>query len=224
MKRKREKSYFRLMVGIILTVVILSILNKIDFNIFNFKSYFNKEKRGVLILVNRKHKVGKEYIPNDLEKFTVRTAKGACEEERQVSSKIMKPLEKLFDAADKDGITLYALSGYRSYLSQKYLYNSYLAKDGLVAKSTVAQPGESEHQTGLALDLTNSRRNFTGSKEAKWIDKNCYKYGFILRYPKDKTNITGYSYESWHIRYVGDKIAKEIHDKKITLEEYLKEV
>lgn len=90
------------------------------------------------------------------------------------------------------------------------------------ADSYVAKPGHSEHQTGLCLDVTNSRKNFNNSAEADWISKNCYKYGFILRYPKDKIDITGYQYESWHIRYVGEDAAKKMHDSNLCLEEYLK--
>lgn len=223
MRKNKGKSFFGMMTGVILIIVMLSLLNKVDFtSAESFHTINNKS--GTLMLVNKKHKIGKNYEPDDLERFTVRTAKGACEEESHVSAKIMPYLEKLFKAADNDGITLYALSGYRSYTSQQNLYDYYLSKEGIRARNTVSLPGESEHQTGLALDLTNSRRNFTGSSEADWIAANCYKYGFILRYPKDKINITGYSYEAWHIRYVGKEVAKEIHDKKITLEEYLKEV
>ena len=90
------------------------------------------------------------------------------------------------------------------------------------AEDYVAKPGFSEHQTGLCIDVTNRDKYFVkGTEEADWIANNCYKYGFIIRYPEGKENITGISYEPWHIRYVGKEIAKQIHNKGITLEEYL---
>lgn len=223
-RQRRRISNFGMMTSVILIIVVLALLNKVNFRPEAAIRQITNDKNGSLMLVNKKHKIGKNFVPENLQNFTVRTGKSACEEERHVCAEIMPSLEELFKAADKDGITLYALSGYRSYISQQNLYNFYLARDGKSAKDTVSLPGESEHQTGLALDITNSRRNFNGSREASWIADNCYKYGFIVRYPKGKEDITGYGYESWHIRYVGDDAAKEIHDKKITLEEYLNEV
>ena len=83
-----------------------------------------------------------------------------------------------------------------------------------------ARPGHSEHQTGLAMDLNIINDTFHNTKEAKWLASNCYKYGFILRYPKGKTNETGYKYESWHFRYVGKDVAKVMDDGDLSLEEY----
>ena len=105
------------------------------------------------------------------------------------------------------------------------LYDNYVATDGKEAADTYsARAGYSEHQTGLAVDIYNKVLPYTSFEETEeftWMQENAYKYGFILRFPKDKTNITGYQYESWHYRYVGKEVAKEIHENNLTLEEYL---
>ena len=125
-------------------------------------------------------------------------------------------------AAKKDGYSLTIVSGFRSYSYQGQLYNNYVARDGKAAADTYsARPGHSEHQTGLAMDINNASSSFNNTPEAKWIAENCYKYGFILRYPKGKENITGYMYESWHVRYLGKQLAKEVCDSGLTLEEFL---
>ena len=90
-----------------------------------------------------------------------------------------------------------------------------------MADTYSARAGHSEHQTGLAMDINNASDSFNNTKEAKWIAENCYKYGFILRYPQGKQDITGYKYESWHVRYLGRELAKEVHDSGLTLEEFL---
>ena len=127
------------------------------------------------------------------------------------------------DAA-KAGINLNVISGFRSYATQNRLYNNYAARDGYAnADRYSARPGHSEHQTGLAADINSVDQAWINTKEGKWLNENCYKYGFIIRYPKGKENITGYMYEPWHIRYVGADIASKLYNNGnwITLEEYL---
>ena len=124
--------------------------------------------------------------------------------------------------AKKAGLSLSICSGFRSYDYQNQLYNGYVARDGKAAADTYsARAGHSEHQTGLAMDINYASSAFTNTPEAKWLAANCYKYGFILRYPKGKENITGYMYESWHVRYLGKELAKEVYDSGLTLEEFL---
>lgn len=124
--------------------------------------------------------------------------------------------------AKKAGLSLSICSGFRSYDYQNQLYNGYVARDGKAAADTYsARAGHSEHQTGLAMDINYASSAFTNTPEAKWLAANCYKYGFILRYPKGKENITGYMYESWHVRYLGKQLAKEVYDSGLTLEEFL---
>ena len=132
---------------------------------------------------------------------------------------------KLVDAAGKKGYNIRSNSAYRSYSYQDGLYSNYKKNNGLTwADKWSARAGHSEHQTGLALDVgvksDHSLGSFEYSKEFTWMRDNSYKYGFILRYPKDKQEITGYGYEPWHYRYVGVKAARYIYENDITFEEY----
>ncbi len=126
-------------------------------------------------------------------------------------------------AAAADGINIYIVSGFRSYAVQNVLYNNYVLMDGKDEADTYsARPGHSEHQTGLAFDLNSVDRSFGETREGKWLSENCWKYGFILRYPKGKTNETGYIYEPWHFRFVGTDLAPTLYNGGdwITLETY----
>ena len=133
-------------------------------------------------------------------------------------------LEIMVHEARKEGYDIRVMSSYRSYQYQEKLYNDYVAVDGKEeADAYSARPGFSEHQTGLAVDIDNNLLPYTSFEQTKtytWMINNCYKYGFILRYPKDKEEITGYNYESWHYRYVGKDIAKYIRTHNITFDEY----
>ena len=125
------------------------------------------------------------------------------------------------DAA-RQGLNLYVSSGYRSYELQKSLYNRYAARDGKAAADRYsARPGHSEHQTGLAFDLNTITQSFANTAEGKWVAKNCWRYGFILRYPQGKEDKTGYMYEPWHLRYIGEDMAKQVYDSGLCLEEFL---
>ena len=120
-------------------------------------------------------------------------------------------------------LNLWIASGYRSYWTQNTLYNNYVALDGKEEADTYsARPGHSEHQTGLAFDLNSVEESFANTDEGKWVKDNCYRYGLIIRYPKGKENITGYMYESWHLRYVGVDLATKLYNNGdwLTLEEY----
>lgn len=131
-------------------------------------------------------------------------------------------LNQMISGAGADGVSLWIASGFRSYDKQKTLYNNYVARDGKTeADRYSARPGHSEHQTGLSFDLNSLEQSFGETKEGKWIAANCWKYGFILRYPQSKEAQTGYMYEPWHVRYVGTDIAKKIYDSGLCLEEYL---
>ena len=131
-------------------------------------------------------------------------------------------LQEMFSAAEAEGIKLFVKSGFRSYSTQKSLYNGYVKRDGAAAADQYsARPGHSEHQTGLAFDINKANSTFAGSPEATWLAENCYKYGFIIRYPQGKEAITGYIYEPWHIRYLGVDIATAVYNSGLCLEEYL---
>lgn len=125
--------------------------------------------------------------------------------------------------AATQGISLSIISGYRSYAKQNTLYNNYVARDGKAAADTYsARPGHSEHQTGLAADINSLSQDWIYTAEGKWLNNNCYKYGFIIRYPQGKESITGYMYEPWHIRYVGVDLATKLYNNGnwLSLEEY----
>lgn len=126
-------------------------------------------------------------------------------------------------AAANDGISLSIISGFRSYYTQRTIYNNYVARDGVEEADTYsARPGHSEHQTGLAMDINSLEVSFEDTTEGKWLNENCSRFGFIIRYPKGKSDETGYMYEPWHIRYVGERLAKELYHNGdwITMETY----
>ena len=126
-------------------------------------------------------------------------------------------------AAKADGYTMNSVSDFRSYETQDTLYHNYVARDGREAADRFsARAGHSEHQTGMAIDVNYAGDAFNETPEAKWLAENSWKYGFIIRYPQGKEDITGFKYESWHIRYLGKEWAKKIYDSGLTLEEYFK--
>ncbi len=138
-------------------------------------------------------------------------------------------LNQMLEAAKQQGFDLVAFSGYRSFEYQTTLYNNYVNRDGQAAADRYsARPGYSEHQTGLAFDIGERGKEdlwlteeFGETPAGQWLFAHAQEYGFILRFPQNKEEITGYMYESWHYRYVGKDIAKEIAKQSITLEEYL---
>lgn len=158
--------------------------------------------QGVMI-VNKTYALPQSYNPNGL---TAETKAAFAE---------------LQAAASADGLSIYSVSDFRSYEAQDTLYNNYVARDGKEAADTYsARPGHSEHQTGLTIDCNYAGDAFHDTPEAKWLENNAWKYGFIIRFPKGKEDKTGYKYESWHIRYVGKEMAKKIYDSGLCLEEY----
>ncbi|HJV44092.1 MAG TPA: M15 family metallopeptidase [Bacillota bacterium] len=179
------------------------------------------------VLVNKQYGLPESYEPTDLVEPDVPFTFKEKNEKRKMRKEAAGALEALFEGAKKDGISLAGVSAYRSFATQKVLFNRYAQKDGMEkAKMYSAVPGYSEHETGLAIDVSGisgkcaAEDCFGGTKEADWLAKHASEYGFIIRYPKGKESITGYQYEPWHIRYVGTKAAKEISDKGLTLEEY----
>lgn len=124
-------------------------------------------------------------------------------------------------AAAADGISLWILSSFRSYEDQDVIYNRYVAQDGRDAADTYSsRPGHSDHQTGYTFDLNSLEQDFQYDPAGQWLDKNCYKYGFIIRYPKGKESSTGYMYEPWHVRYIGIDLATKVTQSGLSLEEY----
>lgn len=174
----------------------------------------------IYILSNKYLYMPSTYTPDNLTIINSEYTNGT----KKLVSYAKEAFEKLATDAKKEGFTIRAISAYRSYQYQEVLYNKYVSQDGVKKADTYsARPGYSEHQTGLVVDVDNGIidfNKFESTKEFTWMSENSYKYGFILRYPKDKENITGYTYEAWHYRYVGPEIATKIKNLNITFDEY----
>lgn len=171
-----------------------------------------------IILVNKKNPLPKTYAP----KVTTIQGQKGTQEAVNAMNKMVK------GAKDSMGYDIRVVSGYRDYSYQENLYKGYVDRDGKEsADKYSARPGFSEHQTGLTFDVLSGKTTtlieaFGDTSEGKWIAENAYKYGFIVRYPKGKESITGYQYEPWHLRYIGEEKAKDFKESgKTTLEEYL---
>lgn len=185
------------------------------------------DPQSITVLVNRDYLLPEDYIPSDLVVPDITFSFYGTYEKSYMRQVAATALEKMFAAANEEGIRLRGVSAYRSYSRQKEIYNRNVNTKGEENANRVsAVPGSSEHQTGLTIDVSAPsvgcalEESFGESTEGKWLAKNCYNYGFIIRYPKGKEGITGYSYEPWHIRYVGKNLAKRLYKKKLTLEEY----
>ena len=186
----------------------------------------------VLSLVNKDLTLPGNYEPDDLVKPNVTFSFGDAEVPKSyLRREAASALETMFHSAEQESIILYAVSGFRAFQTQESIFNSEVNRKGVeAANETVAIPGQSEHQTGLAMDVSSESNNFRLTEEfgmtteGKWVKENAHKYGFIIRYPKGKENLTGYQYEPWHLRYVGEKVATLIYEHDLTLEEYFERV
>ena len=191
---------------------------KIHYVPINAVKYSVKEENGAYYIYDGSTNTG-IVIVNKSYKHSKNFANG-------VNSEAQKALSEMQAAAKSAGISLPVSSGYRSYASQKSIFENYAKSEGggsqgyTKAEAYSARPGHSEHSTGLAFDLVKASRSINGSKEMKWILENCWKYGFINRYPAGKQDITGYDREDWHVRYVGKEWSKKIYDSGLCLEEY----
>lgn len=169
------------------------------------------------LVVNRTYSVPKDYKP----KNPHGTLKSYCYE--CVEEEAYQAFDELRTKAKEEGLSYRSISGYRSYDVQKSIYDNKVNKGGVeYAEKFSARAGYSEHQTGLALDLNSTNTSFGRTKEGIWLSANCYKFGFILRYPEGKKEETGFNYEPWHIRYVGKELAEKLYNDGdwITLEDY----
>jgi LAS superfamily LD-carboxypeptidase LdcB len=189
-----------------------------------------KNLDSILVLVNKQRNLPGDYVPTDLVMPNVRFPFKEDQPRKYMREEAARALEALFAAALDDDITLYATSGYRSYETQKYLFDRKAAEVGAEeANKTLAYPGQSEHQTGLAMDITSARvgykllESFGLTPEGVWLQNNVHRFGYIIRYPEDKEHVTGYSYEPWHIRYVGLEVADYLYGQGLSLEEYFQQ-
>jgi D-alanyl-D-alanine carboxypeptidase len=195
-------------------------------NVHRDSDYYTNVKdsdttKGNLILVNKYFKLNENYVPENIVDISLQFSYAGNSIVKEVNDHFV---EMRNAAKSGKGYNIVVSSSYRGYADQKELYDRRKKDQGEEqADKLAARPGHSEHQLGLALDLDLYKKTydkFEDTEEYAWLIDNCYKYGFILRYPKDKEDITGYSFESWHYRYVGLTVAKYIHDNKITFDEY----
>lgn len=170
------------------------------------------------LIVNKTYSVKEDYQPQNPEEPVTEERCINC-----LEKEVMSAFQLMKSDATSVGLNIYIASGYRGYTYQEKLYNNYTAVSGTEQADTYsARPGHSEHQTGLCFDLNSVDDSFANTDEGRWINENAYLYGFIIRYPKGKENITGYQYESWHLRYVGKDLAEKLYNNGdwITIEEY----
>lgn len=177
---------------------------------------------GYEMLANKYYLLTSDYIPENLVLIDNNYAWG---EDHYIIDTVYDAFKDMWQDAYKEGYYLMINSAYRSYEDQEEVYNAYKEAYGTkYAESIAARPGASEHQTGMALDIfeksNSSSKTFKDTEVYTWLKENSYKYGFILRYPEGKEDITGYSFESWHYRYVGKETAKKVYDLGITYDEY----
>lgn len=173
-----------------------------------------------ILIANKSYMLSEDWVPSN----TIKQIPESGFDHNPLDKEAYQAWIEMKSDAAALNLNIWAQSGYRSYSYQKEIYENYVKTKGQeAADKSSARPGASEHQTGLALDLNTITTSFKDTEEGKWVNNNCYNYGFIIRYPEGKTNETGYIYEPWHIRYVGKELAKKLYNNGswITLEEYL---
>ena len=191
----------------------------------NNEWYTNTKKTDItkkeLMLTNKFYSLDNSYNSDNMVSVSKQYSYG---ENQMVTSETFDAFLNMFTDAKKEDLTLIINSSYRSYEEQEDIYNFYKDTRGETeANKIAAKPGFSEHQTGMSIDIQtygSSASTFEEFDEFKWLKDNAHKYGFILRYPKDKEYLTGYEYESWHYRYVGLDVATYIYENNITFDEY----
>lgn len=181
---------------------------------FDKTKYSLEEPASLWVIVNKKRPLPSTYVPQ------LTAVSGG-----QMRPEAANALQRLLATAESQGVSITTLSAYRSYATQKSTYQNYVAQDGVAQADTYsARPGHSEHQTGLAVDLGSGTCNleacFGETPAGKWLAANAHAFGFIVRYQEGKEKLTGYQYEPWHLRYVGDELAAEIYKSGKTMEEF----
>ena len=194
---------------------------------FDKSLYSHTQPGSIWWIVNKHHPAGETYTPTALVKPDVTLNSAKSSEENSIREDIAPSVKALFVDAEQQGYHLLFASGYRSYQLQATYYNNYVKTSGQSeADRYSARPGTSEHQTGLAFDVSRTDRQnyleqtFGTDPEGQWLAAHAHEYGFIIRYPENKESVTGYMYEPWHLRYVGKELAHELHTKSQTMEEF----
>ena len=196
-------------------------------NIAEAPAPIDLDTNSITLLVNRDYTLSEDYVPDDLVVPDVRFTFSYYDDKKLMRKEAADALEDLFEAADEAGIRLYGVSAYRSYSRQYTIYATNLITRGVNHTNRYsAAPGASEHQTGLAIDVTSDSAGqtleeiFGRTEEGIWLSENSYRFGFIIRYPEGMEDLTGYYYEPWHIRYVGTELAEYLYEHDLTLDEY----
>jgi D-alanyl-D-alanine carboxypeptidase len=194
---------------------------------FNKKLYSINDPASIWVVVNKGRVLPSNYVPADLMNPSIPLRLSTGSEEMLIRKQAALALQSMNQAAGKQNVHFMLASGYRSYSFQVNLYAGYVRTQGQhSADISSARAGHSEHQTGFAADLEPVSRTcevevcFANTREGKWLAANAYKYGFIVRYPKSKENLTGYEYEPWHVRYIGTKLASQLYKNSQTMEQF----
>jgi len=194
---------------------------------FNKTLYSISEADSLWVIINKQRVLADGYKPVDLVVPNVPLRLSADSEQMHVRATMAKAMENLFKGASDNNLHLMLASGFRSQAYQTSLYNGYVAKDGQsAADRSSARPGHSEHQTGLSFDIEPADKRceldqcFGTTPEGVWLSAHAHEYGFIIRYGKDQEQLTGYEYEPWHLRYVGNALAQELYTKHQTMEQF----
>lgn len=181
----------------------------------------NEEANNIDVIVNKYYKLNSDYEPSDLTKINSRFSAG---NNQRLRAEAATKFEEMATNALNEGLKIYAGSTYRSYDYQLGLYNKYVTQDGFAEAETYsARAGYSEHQLGLAVDILNGRWSYLSESDPEytWLINNSYKYGYILRYPRNKEYVTGYVFEDWHFRYLGIELATKVYESNLTYDEYI---
>ncbi len=203
-------------------------LLKYNLSKINLRNNKISDPEDPLVLVNKERSLPSDFIPKDLIVPNIPFSFQEDLPKKKLKRIAAYAIENLFAAAADIGLKLVGISGYRSYQRQQSIFTVNSAKKGdFLANQYSAKPGHSEHQTGLAMDVSSASvdyrliTEFGETKEGEWLKENAANFGFIIRYPQGKEDITGYQYEPWHLRYIGIKHAIKISKNNLTLEDYL---
>ncbi len=222
MAKRRKKTKIRWFVPLFVILIIVAFIVLMPDSTSGVRQNEASLENGWnLILINKDN-----YIPEDYEVTLLKLSNG-----KKVDERIYPDLQRMFDDARATGLELFVAQGYRTADEQQRLLDNKQeayenegkspAEAKELAEQWVAVPGTSEHQLGIAVDINADTEKCSAEDVYEWLSVNAHKYGFINRYPADKTDITGIIYEPWHYRYVGNKAAQEMYEKGLCLEEYI---
>lgn len=224
--KERYVKYYENNKGLTYEEAVTKVNIGLDYDFYDYISRADTNK-DILVLTNKYLKLDENYEPNDLKKINEKYFISGNKEVRYMRKEAKEAFERLSADSIKNNTPVYGQSAYRSYEKQNILYNHAVESYGKeIADKDTARPGHSEHQTGLTIDVSSTKKgnmlDFETTDSFKWMIDNAHKYGFILRYPKGKENIHGYIYEAWHYRYVGVKVATDMHNNysDLTFDEY----